>query len=66
MPITERTATETVGVCKFCDTEIIKGRRYMPAYDGTDAIVHVLCWDREWDVFMQQKRDQFEREALMQ
>lgn len=64
MPITERTATETVGVCKLCDTEIIKGRRYMPTYDGTDAIVHVTCWDKEWDRYMQQHREQFERDLL--
>ena len=59
------TATEPMGVCGFCGEPIQKGRRAMSSFTGTNDFVHVTCWDKDWDVFMQQKRDEFEREALM-
>ena len=38
------TATEPMGVCKFCDLKIAKGRRVMSSFDGTGEFVHVRCW----------------------
>ena len=58
------TATEPMGVCKFCDLEIAKSRRVMSSFDGTNDFVHVTCWDKDWDIFMQQKRDEFEQNFL--
>ena len=58
------TASEPMGVCKFCDLEIAKGRRVMSSFDGTGEFVHVRCWDKEWDRYMQQHREQFERDLL--
>jgi len=59
------TATEPMGVCGFCGETIEKGRRAMSSFKGTNDFVHVTCWDKDFEVTMQQKRDEFEREALM-
>ena len=56
------TATEPMGVCGFCGETIEKGRRVMSSFDGTGEFVHVRCWDKDGDVFMQRHRDQFERD----
>lgn len=56
------TATEPIGVCGFCGEPIEKGSRAMSSFKGTNDFVHVTCWDKDWDIFMQQKRDEFERD----
>lgn len=58
------TATEPMGVCGLCGEPIQKGRRAMSNFKGTGDFVHVTCWDKDWDRYMQQKRDEFELEAL--
>jgi membrane-bound inhibitor of C-type lysozyme len=36
----------------------------MSSFDGTGDFVHVTCWDKDFEVTMQQKRDEFEQEIL--
>ena len=36
----------------------------MSSFDGTNDFVHATCWDKDWDIFMQQKRDEFEQNFL--
>lgn len=54
--------TESMGICELCGTEMVKGRRVMPTFEGIGTYVHVTCWDRHWDSHMQQVREQFEQD----
>ena len=62
---TAHIAVQDMGVCHFCGEIIAKGRRVMPAYNGTDDFVHVTCWDRDWAVTMEKHRQQFEKGLLL-
>ncbi len=62
---TAHTAAQDMGVCHFCGEVIAKGRRFMPAYNGTPDFVHVRCWDRNWHATMEMCREQFERELSL-
>ena len=61
---TVHTVTESMGICKFCGKEMVKGRRVMPDYDGIGTYVHVTCWDKDWDRHMEQYRVNFENDLL--
>lgn len=61
---TVHAVTESMGICKFCGEEMVKGRKVMPDYDGIGTYVHVTCWDKNWHKHMEQHRVNFEKDLL--
>lgn len=62
--LTTYIVTESMGICKYCGTEMVKGRRVMPTFEGIGTYAHVTCWDANWNKHMQQVCEEFEQEIL--